>query len=112
MKRSISIPKNIPKTIPKNIPKSAGGWTVIAILLLLLGGAGFIAYRGLTVGNVDVPISGYFAMALGVIFSLIVGVGLMALIFYSSRKGYDEPPVVVLPEQRSEDRSAGDGQMN
>jgi hypothetical protein len=26
----------------------------------------------------------------------------MALIFYSSRKGYDEPPVVV-PEQRNED---------
>jgi hypothetical protein len=59
----------------------------------------------LTVDKVDVPISGYFAMAFGVIFSLIVGVGLMALIFYSSREGYDEPPVV-LPEQRDEDRSA------
>jgi hypothetical protein len=97
--------------IPKSIPKSAGGWTVIAILLLLLGGAGFFAYRGLTIDNVDVPISAYFAMAFGVIFSLIVGVGLMALIFYSSRKGFDEPPVVV-PEQRAEDRSAGGGQMN
>jgi hypothetical protein len=34
-------------------------------------------------------------MALGVIFSMVVGVGLMALIFYSSRKGYDEPPVLI-----------------
>ena len=97
-------------SVPKNLPNSAGGWIVIAILLLLLGGTGFIAYRGLTVDNVDVPISGYFAMAFGVIFSLVVGIGLMALIFYSSRKGYDEPPVVV-PEQRAEDRSA-DGQRN
>ena len=100
MKRSISV------------PKSAGGWIVIAVLLLLLGAAGFLlAYRGVTVDQVDVPISGYFAMAFGVIFSLIVGVGLMALTFYSSRKGYDEPPVVI-PEQRADDRSAGSGQRN
>jgi hypothetical protein len=32
------------------------------------------------------------AMALGVLFTIAVGVGLMALIFYSSRSGYDEPP--------------------
>jgi hypothetical protein len=103
MKRSISI--------PKRIAGSAGGWIIVAVLLLLLGAAGFVAYRGLTVDQVDVPISGYFAMGFGVIFSLIAGVGLMALIFYSSRKGYDEPPVVI-PEQRADDRSAGSGQRN
>jgi hypothetical protein len=32
------------------------------------------------------------ALAVGVIFSLAVGIGLMALLFYSSRRGYDEPP--------------------
>jgi hypothetical protein len=31
-------------------------------------------------------------MAIGIVFSLVVGVGLMALVFYSSRAGYDEPP--------------------
>jgi hypothetical protein len=31
-------------------------------------------------------------MALGIIFSLLVGVGLMALVFYSSRHGYDDSP--------------------
>jgi hypothetical protein len=30
-------------------------------------------------------------MTLGVVFSLVVGCGLMALLFYSSRHGYDEP---------------------
>jgi hypothetical protein len=40
-------------------------------------------------------------MALGVVVSLAVGFGLMALIFYSSRKGYDEPPVMIVPENDS-----------
>jgi len=37
-------------------------------------------------------VHGYVAMILGIIFSLLVGCGLMALVFYSSRRGYDEPP--------------------
>jgi hypothetical protein len=36
------------------------------------------------------PIDGYIAMTLGVVFSLVVGFGLMTLLFYSSRHGYDE----------------------
>jgi hypothetical protein len=31
-------------------------------------------------------------------FSLALGLGLIALLFYSSRKGYDEPPVLIAPE--------------
>jgi len=41
-------------------------------------------------------VHGYVAMILGIIFSLLVGCGLMALVFYSSRRGYDEPPDVPL----------------
>jgi hypothetical protein len=37
-------------------------------------------------------------MALGVILSLAVGFGVMALLFYSSRKGYDGPPVLIAPK--------------
>ena len=37
------------------------------------------------------PAVGYIAMGLGVTFSVIVGCGLMTLLFYSSRHGYDEP---------------------
>jgi hypothetical protein len=33
---------------------------------------------------------GWIAMGLGVTFSLIVGCGLMGLVFYSSRKGFDD----------------------
>jgi hypothetical protein len=55
-----------------------------------------IGYLGwMSGGDADVPTSGYVAMAFGVIFSLAVGIGLMTLIFYSSRKGYDEPAVLI-----------------
>lgn len=65
----------------------------IAALLILLGATGWFAYDGLTAG--DAPaMSGhaYVAMALGIVFSVVIGGGLMALLFYSSRRGYDEPP--------------------
>jgi TRAP-type C4-dicarboxylate transport system permease small subunit len=68
-----------------------GTWIIIAVLLGLLAIAGWGAYEGWTMhSNVAMPASGYVAMALGVTFSIIVGCGLMALVFYSSRKGYDE----------------------
>jgi hypothetical protein len=38
------------------------------------------------------PLTGYVAMGLTIVFSIILGVGLMGLMFYSSRHGYDEPP--------------------
>jgi hypothetical protein len=72
------------------------GVTSVIVLLLLIGGAALIGYLDWTMSNSDVPTSGYVAMAFGVIFSLVFGIGLMALLFYSSRKGYDEPPVLIL----------------
>ena len=36
------------------------------------------------------PTEGYVAMWLGTVFSLVVGCGLMALVFYPSRHGYDD----------------------
>jgi len=37
-------------------------------------------------------IHGYIALGLGVFFSVVIGCGLMALIFYSDRRGYDDQP--------------------
>ena len=39
------------------------------------------------------PVTGYVAMTLGVVFTVIVGSGLVTLMFYSSRHGFDEPPI-------------------
>ena len=68
---------------------------VIAVLSAFLVAAAVVGYLVWTSSDTSMPRSGYLAMTLGVIFSLIVGVGLMALIFYSSRKGYDEPAVFI-----------------
>src|ERR1700682_6472180 len=81
-----------------------GSWIILIVLLSLLVATGVVIYFGWTLGNgTDVPTSGYAEMALGVIFSLAVGFGLMALLFYSSRRGYDEPPVLIVPENDSVD---------
>ena len=78
---------------------SAGSWIILFVLLSLLVATGFIVYAGWTLEDgAEVSTAGYVAMAVGVIFSLIVGCGLMALVFYSSRRGYDEPPVLIATE--------------
>ena len=69
-----------------------GVWALLAALLALLGAAVWIAVAGWqSESDVAMPAHGYVAMALGIFFSIVVGCGLMGLIFYSSRKGYDEP---------------------
>jgi hypothetical protein len=63
-----------------------------ALLLGLLGAVGWFAYTGLAAPGEPMPAEGYAALVAGAAFAIIVGVGLMALLFYSSRAGYDEPP--------------------
>jgi len=41
-------------------------------------------------GGDAIPLYGWFAIAGGVLASLAVGGGLMALVFYSNRHGYDD----------------------
>lgn len=71
---------------------NAGVVVLLASLGIMLIASVWFAYQGLIVGEGPVPTNFYVAMILGIVFSLIVGVGLMALVFYSNRKGYDEPP--------------------
>lgn len=87
----------------------AGSWTILVVLLSLLVATFVIVYSGWTSAReADVPISGYVAMGIGVILSLAVGFGLMALVFYSSRKGYDEPPVLIVPKSSEPSRHSRD----
>lgn len=65
---------------------------LIIILVGMLTSVGYFAYSAMTIEGEPIPTEGYVALVLGAGFSIVVGVGLMVLLFFSSRHGYDEPP--------------------
>lgn len=67
-----------------------GGWFAILVLLGFLAAAIFYAVHAWNAMNgVQVSPLGWLFMGLGIVFTLAVGGGLMALVFYSSRHNYD-----------------------
>jgi len=74
---------------------------VILVLLAILAGAVFVAHFGwVSAGDVVMPAWGWLMLGLGGFFTILVGGGLMLLVFYSSRAGFDEPPEVVQGKAR------------
>jgi hypothetical protein len=67
-------------------------WIGTSLLLALLVAAIYVAYVSWNLTDVAMPLTGYVAMWLAIVFMIILGVGLVALMFYSHRHGYDEPP--------------------
>ena len=64
---------------------------LVPLLALLALAVWFAGSAWVHLGGGDpIPLYGYVAIAGGVLFSLAVGGGLMALVFYSSRHGYDD----------------------
>ena len=72
---------------------SRGAIAITVSLLAILAATIWWAWQGWVAhSDVQMSIHGYIAMGLGVFFSLVIGFGLMALTFYSSRRGYDDLP--------------------
>jgi hypothetical protein len=69
-----------------------GKWLLLASLLGLLVLAAWVAYDQWGLVQVDIPPWAWGIIVVGLTLTILVGIGLMALIFYSSRMGYDEPP--------------------
>jgi len=68
-----------------------GSKLLIAVLVLLAVWAGWVGLTGWNLeGDVQMDGHGYAALTIGVVASMVVGIALMGLVFYSSRKGYDE----------------------
>lgn len=66
-------------------------WLVTAVLVGLLALAGYFAVGAWTsMDGVAMSVHGWIALALGVVVSFAVGAGLMALVFYSARHGFDD----------------------
>ena len=70
-----------------------GSWIALAVLILLLVLAIIFMVAGWSSPDIDtgqqMSGAGYVAMAFGIVVTLALGIGLMALVFYSSRKGHD-----------------------
>ena len=64
---------------------------VIVVLTVLLAAASLVAYLSWQeMAEVEIGFHGYMALALGVGATILLGVGLMSLVFFSSRRGYDD----------------------
>jgi len=45
-----------------------------------------------SIGDSGIGVNGWIALVLGIVVTMALGIGLMALVFISNRRGYDEPP--------------------
>ena len=70
----------------------AGSTAIAVVVVAVVVGAVFAALAGLWagLGDSEISASGWVAMVLGVLVAVALGIGLMALVFISSRRGYDE----------------------
>ena len=71
--------------------KSRFSWVAAALACAVVLVLGFlIAALWVGIGDSEISGAGWLAMGLGVVVTLALGIGLMALVFISSRRGYDD----------------------
>jgi len=63
--------------------------SLLGLLAVVVAASGLIWWE---LRDVELGFHGTSALILGVVLSLVVGVGLMFLIFYSARSGHDDYP--------------------
>lgn len=75
-------------------PQKSERTNSVIFVLFAIAALGFVGYLSvsswMSLGDVDISTNGWIAIVIGVVVSLAVGGGLMALVFYSSRKHYDD----------------------
>ena len=80
------------------ISLAVAGGSVTGVIAVIVG-----VWR--EIGDVQISTAGWVMMALGILATLFVGIGLMALVFISSRRGYDEPSAI-RPERSYTDQES------
>lgn len=68
---------------------STGGWVAVLCLGGLFGAAMWYGFRAWEAVPDRMTTNGFIAMAFSIVFTIALGAGLMALLFWSHRKGYD-----------------------
>ncbi len=76
---------------PQKSPPPRGGGALVAVAtVIVIALAAIGVYTWESLGPVAMDRSGYVALVLGVLGTIALGCGLMALVFFSHRHGYDE----------------------
>ncbi len=77
---------------PRRVSAFRVSVVAVAIAVAVIAAAVVVVVRlWSAVGTTKISAAGWFAMILGIIVTLALGVGLMTLVFISNRRGYDEP---------------------
>lgn len=63
---------------------------LLSVLTAFLAVSMWFAARVWVGVDTEMTAHGWFALALGAVLSIAVGAGLMALVFFSARRGYDD----------------------
>ena len=79
----------LPADEQKKAALGVGGWIAVAAMGVVLGAAVWFLFYGWNLTNAQMSTNGVIALVLGIVFSMALGAGLMALLFWSNRKGYD-----------------------
>jgi hypothetical protein len=67
-------------------------WIAVLVGVIVVGAVlALVASMWAAIGDAEISTGGWIALVLGVLVALALGFGLMALVFISSRSGYDEP---------------------
>ncbi len=66
-------------------------WKVLVMVAIVVGAVfAVVASLWVSLDDSEISAGGWVAMVLGVLIAMALGIGLMALVFISSRRGYDE----------------------
>jgi hypothetical protein len=72
-------------------PRRCATWVAVCVAVAAITGvAAIVAGLWSAAGNADISAAGWLALVLGALVALSLGIGLMALVFISSRRGYDD----------------------
>jgi hypothetical protein len=74
----------------RNLLSARNFLTVMFSVVVVLAISVVVVTFWTSLGNSDISAAGWVAMGFGITFTLALGIGLMALVFISSRQGYDE----------------------
>jgi hypothetical protein len=75
----------------RGVRGSTATWIAVALaIIVVVAVVVVIAEFWSGLGDSEISLAGWFAMGLGTLVTLALGIGLMSLVFFSDRSGYDE----------------------